>query len=697
MLALLALTLTAICEAAQGDIDRHAIVIANSPQLHAFDLHSPFTLGNGQFAFTADVTGLQSFGNEYFAAGFPLETKARWAWHSKPGDGYNLVQVAEEYAAYGHQVAFPTRLDTPAAEWLRQNPHDLPLGRIALLLDGKKPEQAAVTNIRQQLDLWEGTLHSHYDLADKQVAVTTIVPPHHDAVSFRIRSPLIGSARLSVQIRFPRSYDFAVKNTPDMDWEHDDEHTTRVRSQTRHSMLLERKVDDRVFAVSIHWRGNAVLKQNASHDFELVPSQNSESFEFTIEYLEHPLQETAAPAFLDTQFSATRFWNDYWLHGAFADFGSSTNEHAKELQRRILLSQYLLAVQSRSVIPPQETGLTSSSWYGKLHTEMAWWHNAHWILWNRSDASRPMLDWYLQHLDPARTLASERGLQGARWPQMTGPDTRESPGDNALIIWNQPQPIHLAEMLYLKTRDRKVLEKYAPLVEASAQALSSMLSWDAASQRFVLDPPIWISQEIYPVRESRNPGFELAYWRYGLITAQAWRQRLGLPANALWQEQIEKLAELPVKDGKYVAMESIPDTFDHAASRTDHPSMLAASGILNDPRVDHKTMSDTLDAVIKHWGFSQNIWGWDYPMMAMTAARLNRPDLAVELLLMDNHNNHYMINGNVPQQGAELPVYLPANAALLTAVAVMLEKDPHTGKYIGFPDNEEWDIRTEGF
>lgn len=697
VMPMIALTLIISGTSAADTIDRHKIVSAFSPRLTSFDKLSPFTLGNGKFAFTADITGLQSFGEEYFSAGFPLETKARWAWHSKPGKNYSLADVNEEYNAYGRKVGFPTEMESATAQWLRQNPHDLPLGSISLLLDGKKIESEKISNIDQHLNLWQGKLTSRYSLEGNAVHLESAVHATRDLLGLQIDSKLIKSARLSFQFRFPRGYDFAVKNTPDMDWQHDREHTTRVQTQKKHALTLERKVDDLLFTIAIRWQGAAEVKQRSAHEFEIVPSGNNKKpFALTVEYLQQDEKKFADLRFTKIVTSAEKYWNHYWSTGAFVDLTHSKDAQAPELQRRILLSQYLLAAQARASIPTQETGLTTSSWYGKFHTEMAWLHYAHWILWNRVDLALPILDWYAHNLDKAKAIAASRGLEGARWPKMVGPDGRESPGGNALIIWNQPHPIYLSEMLFEKTQDKKVLAKYADVVEESAKAMSSMLTWDKKNKRYILDSPIWIAQEIYTPKESRNPTYELAYWRYGLETAQQWRIRRGLPTNEIWQKQLASLSALPIKDNKYVAMESIPDTFDNVKSREDHPSMLAPTAFFNDAHIDRKIMNNTLDAVVKHWAFETHIWGWDYPMLAMAAAHLERRDIAVQLLLMNSRNNHYLPNGHVPQLGSGLAVYLPANSSMLSAVATMLKKN-QAGEYLGFPNNEQWDIRTEGF
>jgi len=377
----------------------------------------------------------------------------------------------------------------------------------------------------------------------------------------------------------------------------------------------------------------------------------------------------------------------------------------------VVLSQYLTAIQSGGDFPPQETGLTASTWYGKHHTEMTWWHTAHFALWGRPERLAQLLDWFVGRLPVAREIAKSRGLRGARWPKMVGPEGRESPGGNPLIVWNQPHPIYLAELLYRAHPDVATLAHYRDLVFETAEGLASMVHLDAKRGEYVLGPPLWIAQEIYDQAKSQNPSFELSYWRFALRTAQSWRERLALPRSKEWDDVLRRLSPLPVKDGRYVALESNPDTFDNIESRHDHPTMLAPLGLLPGDAVDRETMERTLEAVLKTWDWETKIWGWDYPMIAMTATRLGRPDLALEILLRDGPNNRYLPNGHCPQRsdeaavkdsspGArrrEIAVYLPANGALLSAVALMVAGwDGSTEKYPGFPKDGSWTIRAEG-
>jgi hypothetical protein len=511
---------------------------------------------------------------------------------------------------------------------------------------------------------------------------------------------------LRIRLAFPRGYDLAVKNTPALDWSAPEEHRTEVERRDARRVDLLRTVDDARYHVSVAWGGRAELRETAPHRFTLVGQ--GPTLNFVVGFAREKLPEGLPSA--DETFGASAFrWMGFWCRGAAVDFSGSTDPRASELERRLVLSQYLTAVQVGGDFPPQESGLTCSTWYGKHHTEMMWWHTAHFALWGRPERLAQLLEWYGQRLPVARQIAKERGLRGARWPKMVGPEGRESPGGNPLIVWNQPHPIALAELLYRADPSPATLARWRDLVLETADGVASMLHLDRG--RYVLGPPLWIAQEIYDQRTRQNPSFELSYWRTALRTAQAWRERLGLTRSPEWDDALARLSPLPVKDGRYVALESHPDTFDDIASRHDHPTMLAPLGLLPGDGVDRATMERTLDGVLATWDWETKIWGWDYPMIAMTAARLGRPETAVEILLRDGPNNRYLPNGHCPQRsdeaavrnaapGArkrEIAVYLPANGALLSAVALMIAGwDGATQPHPGFPKDGRWTIRAEG-
>lgn len=161
-----------------------------------------------------------------------------------------------------------------------------------------------------------------------------------------------------------------------------------------------------------------------------------------------------------------------------------------------------------------------------------------------------------------------------------------------------------------------------------------------------------------------------------------------------WDRVIRQLSPLPVKDGVYLAHENAPQTFTER--HHDHPSMLAALGVLPGEGVDRETMRRTLHRVMKEWQWDRTR-GWDYPMTAMTAARLSEPKVAVEALLMTVEKNRYLANGHNWQR-PNLPCYLPGNGGLLYAVALMAGgwKGAPRSSAPGFPADGSWTVRHEG-
>src|SRR5262245_53966906 len=69
-------------------IDLPALVGRHNPVLRTMDPQSPLLRGNGEFAFTADITVLQTFPGAYHNH-MPLCTMSQWGWHSAPLHGLN--------------------------------------------------------------------------------------------------------------------------------------------------------------------------------------------------------------------------------------------------------------------------------------------------------------------------------------------------------------------------------------------------------------------------------------------------------------------------------------------------------------------------------------------------------------------------------------------------------------------------------
>ena len=92
-----AFVLTACGSEKQAPIDREALVTRNNPQVASFDSLASLSVGNGEFAFTVDATGLQTFPSMY-SKGVPLGTQSQWGWHSFANpQGYKSEEVLKAF------------------------------------------------------------------------------------------------------------------------------------------------------------------------------------------------------------------------------------------------------------------------------------------------------------------------------------------------------------------------------------------------------------------------------------------------------------------------------------------------------------------------------------------------------------------------------------------------------------------------
>jgi hypothetical protein len=700
-------TAAALCGPARSaeGLDRKKIVERHSPVLTAPDFSSALQVGNGEFAFAADITGLQTFSDEY-QKGMPLGTMAQWAWHSVPNSGdYRLSEAMKQYDSYGRSVSYPVGINefgraaasvpervVNAATWLRANPQRIHLARIALELPQIAGETSALhslTGIRQKLDLWNGCIDSRFELLSSQVHVETACHPQRDLLGIRITSPLLSDGRLGLLIAFPGA---STSWMLGYDWNSPASYRTEVVKDD-HGAIFECILDATTYWSKASWSPGGSLRETQPHQFHLS-SEGRDQLELVIEF--SPARPAQSLVSVSQVFSAaSEYWPRFWGTGGAIDFSECTDSRASELERRVVLSQYLTAVNCAGSMPPQETGLVTNSWFGKSHLEMHWWHAAHFVLWGRPALLERSLPWYRKILPRAQETARQQGYRGARWPKEIGPEGRETPSDiGVFLVWQQPHPIYYSELLYRLHPSRTTLNAHREIVFETAEFMASYAAWEDSKRRYVLGPPLIPAQESYQKICARviNPTFELAYWHWGLFAAQRWRERLGLERKPSWDKVMNHLSPSPVRNGIYTAIEVEPYTvYD------DHPSMLCALGMLpKTPLIDLETMGRTLDDVLARWNWKTS-WGWDYPVMAMTAARLGQPRKAVDALLMEAPKNVYLPDGlNLGQPGI-LPLYLPGNGGLLYAIATMAAGwDGSNESAPGFPKDGTWNVKWEG-
>ncbi|RPD65393.1 hypothetical protein L226DRAFT_531023 [Lentinus tigrinus ALCF2SS1-7] len=684
-------------------INRHAIVSRYNPVRTASSDSTPMQVGNGHFAFGADVTGLQTF--------LPFAIMSDWGWKndSLPA-GMTQADIDNYRGVVWDGVQYMFDGPQPMDQWMVSNPNRVNLGRVGLLfLDGSGSTANVTENdlvgTRQELDLWSGTMSSTFQWQGEDVEVQTVAAQSSDTVAVTVTSPLMETGQLGLFLDFPWNDGKSEFEAPFVGlWNATSNHTTALSTGAG--------LGDNVRAAVAHTLGTttiftfvggdnfSIARVSADeHRYTIIPATAGRSFSVSIAYT--PGQIKSLPSVEAVEEDSQQTWQEYWSGNGFVDLVTgSTDSRAEELQRRIILSQYLLHVNEAGNTPPQESGLVNNGWYGKFHMEMFFWHSAHWALWNNWDLLDRASSVYSRFLPTSiqRAQVQEHYSAGARWSKMTDPTGRSAPGEiNELLIWQQPHPLVFAEYEYRATGSRATLEKWRDVVRATADWMAVFAKRNTSTGFFDLGPPMYVVSEDTSPNATRNPAFELSYWRFGLDHASTWMTRLGEEVPEAWTEVKENLAPLPMEDGLYAVYEGIPSDFwDTPTFTNDHPALVGLYGWLpQTANVSLDIAKATAEKVWTSWNIS-NCWGWDFPMLAMSAARNGETEKAIEWLL---HPLFEFDDVGMPVGGVRVPTpYFPGSGALLYAVAMMAAGwDGSSGTAPGFPSpTGGWRVRTEG-
>jgi hypothetical protein len=259
-------------------IDRRALVSRHNVNFQQIDPTSPAMVGNGNLAFTADITGLQTFAEQYSPL-VPLLTQSQWGWHSFPNPAHfkyedSLVPVDVR----GDTQYYPWLRDwseakKPAIAWLRENPHRISLGRVSLHLISKRGKPARFADLsatQQTLDLWSGALLSSFELDGEPVQVQTRVHPDLDMLIVTLTGPALAAGRLGVDLKFPGVA--SALNPDPADWGHPERHRTIVTARDARRLSLERKLDDTHYYVKVGADQDVTFTLGSPHVFRILPN-----------------------------------------------------------------------------------------------------------------------------------------------------------------------------------------------------------------------------------------------------------------------------------------------------------------------------------------------------------------------------------------------------------------------------------------
>ncbi|KAI0124900.1 Six-hairpin glycosidase-like protein [Xylariales sp. AK1849] len=675
-------------------IDRQNVVRQFNPQRNASSDTTPLQVGDGNFAFGVDITGLQTFK--------PYGILSTWGWHNfslPTTKGQTSVDdfTGLDWWTHGRLVNYdqPNSAENDISQWLIQNPQRINLGAIGLTFEGVDVTEEMLERKYQRLDLWSGKISSSFTYGGEEVVVETWAHSQSDTVGISVESTLLSNGSLGVFYDFP----LPTRNKFDAPFvgvfNATNNHTTFLESNGT-GATIRHDLDATSYYASIKWDGQAGLTGPAadSHRYRLQPAKGAKKLQFSTTY--SPINRSKIPSFKEITSASKRWWEDYWTSGAFIDLTSSFSANAMELQRITILSQYLVAVNSASSTPPQESGLVNDGWYGKFHLEMPIWHSLQFSRWNQwSLIRRSMPNTYSRFLQSAYDRARAQGYEGARWGKMTDPTGRSAPGEiNSLLIWQQPHPMQFAEIEYRSFPNDATLKSWDEILTGTADFMAFYAFYNASTKVYDLGRPMYPVSENTNPNATINPAFEIAYWRFGLDVAIKWKERQDLEVPAKWLTVRDNLAPLPTDGDTFAVYEGIPNMWQNTTVQ-DHPAMAGIFGLLPPPSsgspLNMTVVQNTHDKISELWNIG-DCWGWDFPMLAMNSLRLGDVDQAVAYLL---HPLFEFDDAGYPVGGIRVATpYFPGSGSFLLAIAMMAGGwDGAEGAH--FP--EEWNAKVEGF
>ena len=125
----------------------------------SFDCKNPLSVGNGDFAFTCDITGLQTFPEEYNFIPLCAMSDLIWAEHEVTSP---LPYQSFLRASNGKEIKYMSDTKNPTYNEHRLNAYKFDLFKLAFTRNGKPLEKKLVSDIKQELDLYSGKIFSNF-------------------------------------------------------------------------------------------------------------------------------------------------------------------------------------------------------------------------------------------------------------------------------------------------------------------------------------------------------------------------------------------------------------------------------------------------------------------------------------------------------------------------------------------------------
>ncbi len=293
-------------------------------------------VGNGNFAFGADVTGLQTF--------LPYAILSSWGWKN---DSFPLGKALEDVLSYegvqllnhGREVQYEFLNATGASvdqqalqQWLISNPNRVNLGRtgLAFLMSpgGKANDNVMEDDLKdvvQTLDLWTGQMTSTFVFQGSNVTVRTVSAQDSDVIGVQVESPLVAQRRLGSIVDFPWNDGSQKFSAPFVGvFNLTANHTTQLEVMNNNRARISHTMVNNTFVTDIGGGSSFEISRNdpSAHRYTIAPgSGGSSTFEISFGFA----SESSSPFFVssfDTPASPPSFqtvvqssegaWESFW-------------------------------------------------------------------------------------------------------------------------------------------------------------------------------------------------------------------------------------------------------------------------------------------------------------------------------------------------------------------------------------------------
>lgn len=584
-------------------------IIKYNLKFNHIDSKNPVTIGNGDFAITLDQTGTQSLYETY--KDIPLSTMSNKNWFYK--DKKNIKPSYVDGKAY---MLFNLDNDQNY-QTNRQYPFKYSFMQILLYDNDKLIDINNIKDVKQELDLYKGIVTSSFNYKEKINKTTSFIYQDHDEFNFKLQS---GNLNLTLKFNYP----FYTKNG--------------YRLDILPNVLVK---EDRI---------TLLYDDKNSLSFKLKSSSKYQIVENTLIFDDNNVSFSLA---LD-EIKEGKLLDEFWKcdNGIIID-----NE---ELVKKMVLSKYLLHVNSTGIYPPQESGLTYNCWNSKFHLEMHLIHSL-WNIYNNHVGDLvKSFDYYLSIMASSLKRASLNGYKGLRFPKMTGPDGEDSPSNiGPLLIWQAPHILFMLQEIYYLYNKENIIKKYEPLISGTIDFMISFLTLKDSKYQ-MLDPLLEACESI-PLDRCQNPSFELEYWRYTLERQPKIDTVLYGHQRYDYLDITSKIITPKEDDGIYLKTYGVIDKYD---LYKDHPTEGFLMSFFKSKIVDKEKMVKTIDYILKNMDLS-SYWGWDFPFLGLSLLNCGEIEKSIEVTQLNTINNQYLYNGYNTSPRDDLKAYLPGNGAFL--------------------------------